>query len=75
MLPSLALALGLLAAAADVVSSAVIAPAAWCPEDKLSSKNGPLHLFTFGDSYTTTDFQHTGQQPSAVNPFGNPVSM
>lgn len=29
-------------------------------------------MFSFGDSYTTTEFDYTGQQPSTDNPLGNP---
>ena len=31
----------------------------------------PNYLFTFGDSYTTTQFDPFGAQPNATNPFGN----
>ncbi|KAI9735806.1 MAG: hypothetical protein M1834_001271 [Cirrosporium novae-zelandiae] len=30
------------------------------------------YFFTFGDSYTTTDFNVTGTQPNPSNPLGNP---
>ncbi|CAG8140103.1 unnamed protein product [Penicillium salamii] len=31
------------------------------------------YLFTFGDSYTQTNFNVNGTQPSAANPMGNPT--
>ncbi|KAJ4387613.1 hypothetical protein N0V93_008209 [Gnomoniopsis smithogilvyi] len=35
--------------------------------------NGFTNLFTFGDSYTSIDFQVSGAQPNASNPIGNPA--
>ncbi|KAI9824401.1 MAG: hypothetical protein M1832_001936 [Thelocarpon impressellum] len=63
---------GLLAGLATLVSGAAIGPR-WCPEEKLVTNGGPLYLFTFGDSYTSTDFRHDGPQPNASNPLGNPA--
>jgi len=34
--------------------------------------SGIKHAFIFGDSYTTTTFNVTGEQPTATNPLGNP---
>ena len=33
---------------------------------------GAKYLISFGDSYTATEFNITGQQPSSSNPIGNP---
>jgi len=35
--------------------------------------NGIKYWFSFGDSYTSTGFSATGNQPSAQNPLGNPT--
>ncbi|KAK6845832.1 fungal cellulose binding domain-containing protein [Apiospora arundinis] len=35
--------------------------------------DGIKHAFIFGDSYTTTGFNHTLAQPSPANPLGNPT--
>lgn len=33
---------------------------------------GSKYLISFGDSYTATEFNITGEQPSSSNPLGNP---
>ncbi|KAK2787341.1 hypothetical protein FQN52_007245 [Onygenales sp. PD_12] len=35
--------------------------------------SGISHLFVFGNSYTTTGFDPTNDQPNRENPFGNPA--
>ncbi|RDW76852.1 putative cellulose-binding GDSL lipase/acylhydrolase [Aspergillus mulundensis] len=35
-------------------------------------KASPKYLISFGDSYTSTSFNITGEKPSAANPLGNP---
>nr|POE46994.1 acetylesterase [Quercus suber] len=35
--------------------------------------SGIKHIISFGDSYTTTSFNHTFGQPNPENPFGNPA--
>lgn len=42
------------------------------PTDLWPGWEGITHMFTFGDSYTTTGFNHTLAQPSLANPLGNP---
>ncbi|KAI9047552.1 hypothetical protein LZ554_008268 [Drepanopeziza brunnea f. sp. 'monogermtubi'] len=37
----------------------------------LPPKKGPKYIFSFGDSYTATNFDINGEQPSAKNPMGN----
>lgn len=34
--------------------------------------SGAKYLISFGDSYTATEFNITGQQPSSSDPIGNP---
>ncbi|CZT00542.1 uncharacterized protein RAG0_08548 [Rhynchosporium agropyri] len=34
-------------------------------------KVGPKYIFSFGDSYTSTNFDINGEQPSSKKPFGN----
>ncbi|OQE47544.1 hypothetical protein PENCOP_c001G06049 [Penicillium coprophilum] len=37
------------------------------------AQDAMTYLFTFGDSYTQTEFTVDGTQPSATNPMGNPA--
>ncbi|OQD71930.1 hypothetical protein PENPOL_c001G04883 [Penicillium polonicum] len=39
----------------------------------LQAQDAPTYLFTFGDSYTQTEFNVDGTQPSTTNPMGNPT--
>ncbi|KAJ5337740.1 hypothetical protein N7452_004468 [Penicillium brevicompactum] len=39
----------------------------------LQHRAGTTYFFTFGDSYTQTNFDINGTQPSAGNPMGNPT--
>ncbi|KAJ4393271.1 hypothetical protein N0V93_002479 [Gnomoniopsis smithogilvyi] len=51
-------------------------PPACCSSCKTTSSwpgfSGINNIFSFGDSYTTTNFDFTGQQPTPDNPLGNP---
>ncbi|KAH7319004.1 cellulose-binding GDSL lipase/acylhydrolase [Rhexocercosporidium sp. MPI-PUGE-AT-0058] len=37
----------------------------------MSPKSGPKYIFSFGDSYTSTNFDINGPQPCPENPLGN----
>ncbi|KAJ5888300.1 Acetylesterase [Penicillium taxi] len=39
----------------------------------LSSFSSTTYFFTFGDSYSQTNFNVSGEQPNAVDPMGNPT--
>ncbi|KAJ5795763.1 CAZyme family CE16 [Penicillium psychrosexuale] len=39
----------------------------------LQAQDAPTYLFTFGDSYTQTDFTVDGTQPCISNPMGKPI--
>lgn len=52
------------------------APPPCCSSCKAASAwpgfSGIKNVFSFGDSYTTTEFDYTGEQPTPDNPLGNP---
>ncbi|KAJ5988700.1 hypothetical protein N7481_003910 [Penicillium waksmanii] len=51
----------------------LVGAAAMAAARPAAPRSNPTYFFTFGDSYSQTNFNVNGTQPSASNPMGNPT--